>query len=100
VDEFCWQVLAGVEQRIEDAILDHILKIETGKTMTGFLPHYRQSSLFDLRFSAKVPIVGIGAAARYLLPRVAKKLDTKVFFPEYYEVGNALGAALMGVSGA
>jgi N-methylhydantoinase A/oxoprolinase/acetone carboxylase beta subunit len=100
VEEFCWQVLDGVEQRIEDAILDHILKIETGKTMTGFFPHYRQSSLFDLRFSAKVPIVGIGAAARYLLPRVAARLKTEVFFPEYYEVGNALGAALMAVSGA
>ncbi|MEW6518986.1 MAG: hydantoinase/oxoprolinase family protein [Thermodesulfobacteriota bacterium] len=97
-EAFCRQVLAGVEQRIEDAILDHILKIETGKTMTGFFPHYRQSGLFDLRFSAKVPIVGIGAAARYLLPGVAARLETQVFFPEYYEVGNALGAALMAVT--
>ncbi|MBU4261987.1 MAG: hydantoinase/oxoprolinase family protein [Proteobacteria bacterium] len=99
VEEFCRQVLAGVEQRIEDAILDHILKLETGKTMSGFFPNYRQSGLFDLRFVAKVPIVGIGAAARYLLPGIAARLGTKVFFPEYYEVGNALGAALMAVAG-
>lgn len=95
VEAFCNQVLAGVEQKIEDAILDHILKIETGKTVTAFFPNYRGSSLMDLRFLARVPMVGIGAAARYLLPGIAKRLETEVFFPEHYEVGNALGAALM-----
>ncbi len=97
-EAFCLQVLDAVEQKIEDAILDHILKIETGKTMTGFFPNYRNSSLFDLRFMAKVPIVGIGAAARYLLPGVAERLQTKAFFPDHYEVGNALGAALMTIN--
>ncbi|MBI5559414.1 MAG: hydantoinase/oxoprolinase family protein [Deltaproteobacteria bacterium] len=96
VEDFCRQVLASVEQKIEDAILDHILKIETGKTVTAFFPNYRGSSLVDLRFLARVPMVGIGAAARYLLPGIAKRLETEVFFPEHYEVGNALGAALMG----
>ncbi len=95
VEDFCRNVLRGVEQKIEDAILDHILKIEIGKTMTGFFPGYRKSNLLDLQFLAKIPIVGIGAAARYLLPGVAERLKTEVYFADHYEVGNALGAALM-----
>ncbi|MCB2181710.1 MAG: hydantoinase/oxoprolinase family protein [Desulfobulbaceae bacterium] len=94
-EELSRLVMLEVEKKIEDAILDHILKIETGKTMTGFFPGYRRSSLLDLRFIAKFPIVGIGAAARYLLPGVAKRLQTEVVFADHYEVGNALGAALM-----
>ncbi|MBI4791836.1 MAG: hydantoinase/oxoprolinase family protein [Deltaproteobacteria bacterium] len=94
-EEFCRQVLAGVEQKIENAIIDHILKIETGKSMTDFFSGQRRSNLLDIRFSARAPIVGIGAAARYFLPGVAARLATEVFFPDHYEVGNALGAALM-----
>ncbi len=94
-DEFCKKVLGCVEEKIEDAILDHILKIETGKTMTGFFPGYRRSGILDLSFKTRLPIVGIGAAARYLLPVVAERLGTQVVFPDHFEVGNALGAALM-----
>lgn len=96
-EEFCRKVLEAIAQKIEDAILDHILKIETGKTMTGFFPHYRKSEILDLRFTTKLPIIGIGAAAQYLLPQVAERLGTKVIFPDHYEVGNALGSVLMAI---
>lgn len=94
-DELCKRVLGCVEEKIEDAILDHILKIETGKTMSGFFPGYRRSGILDIHFKTRLPIVGIGAAARYLLPSVAERLGTQVVFPDHFEVGNALGAALM-----
>jgi N-methylhydantoinase A/oxoprolinase/acetone carboxylase beta subunit len=94
-EAFCRQVLAAVEQKIEEAIVDHILKIETGKSMTAFFAGQHRSSLLDIRFRARAPLVGIGAAARYFLPGVAQRLSTEVFFPAHYEVGNALGAALL-----
>jgi hypothetical protein len=50
--------------------------------------------LFSYSFKLEVPIVGIGAAARYLLPEVANKLQTEVIFPSHFEVGNALGAIM------
>ena len=40
-------------------------------------------------------MVGIGAAAPFLLPEVAPKLGTVVTFPDHYQVGNAVGAAIM-----
>ncbi|MFZ5760607.1 MAG: hydantoinase/oxoprolinase N-terminal domain-containing protein [Thermodesulfobacteriota bacterium] len=94
-EELCHQVLAAVERKIEDAVVDHLLTIETGKTLSGFYPGYRTSTLLDLHFTARLPMVGIGAAARYLLPEVAKRLGTTVVFPDHYQVGNALGAALI-----
>jgi len=97
IEEFCRKVLEAISQKIEDAILDHILKIETGKTMSGFFPHYRKSEMLDLHFTTKLPIIGIGAAAQHLLPRVAERLGTKVVFPDHYEVGNALGSVLMAI---
>lgn len=96
-EEFCRKVLDAISQKIEDAILDHILKIETGKTMSGFFPHYRKSAMLDLHFTTKLPIIGIGAAAQYLLPQVAERLGTEVVFPDHYEVGNALGSVLMAI---
>lgn len=98
VEELCRRVLEAVEQKIEDAIVDHLLKIETGKTLSGFYPGYRKSTMLDLRFAARLPIVGIGAAARYLLPKVAQRLQTEVVFPAHYEVGNAYGAAMIGLA--
>jgi N-methylhydantoinase A/oxoprolinase/acetone carboxylase beta subunit len=96
-EEFCRKVLEALSQKIEAAILDYILKIETGKTMSGFFPHYRKSELLDLRFTTKLPIIGIGAAAQYLLPQIAERLGTEVIFPDHYEVGNALGGVLMAI---
>jgi len=57
----------------------------------------RDNELFSFNFSVKIPIIGIGAAAEFFLPGVARRLQTTVSFPEHYEVGNAIGAALIGV---
>ncbi len=94
-EEFAREVLRGLGKKIEDAILDHVLDAETGKTLSGFYPGYRKSPVLDLRFHLKLGLVGIGAAARFVLPEIAERLATEVIFPEYYEVGNALGAILM-----
>jgi N-methylhydantoinase A/oxoprolinase/acetone carboxylase beta subunit len=40
----------------------------------------------------KMPVVGIGAPAELLLPRVAELLHTDLILPEHYEVANAIGA--------
>jgi N-methylhydantoinase A/oxoprolinase/acetone carboxylase beta subunit len=42
----------------------------------------------------KVPMVGIGAPAKALLPSVAKALGTTITFPDHYEVANAIGAVV------
>ena len=96
-EKFCQKVLKVISQKIEDSILDYILKIETGKTMSGFFPHYRKSEMLDLHFTTQLPIIGIGAAAQHLLPQIAARLGTKVIFPDHYEVGNALGGVLMAI---
>jgi hypothetical protein len=57
----------------------------------------RDNELFSLNFSVKIPIIGIGSATRFFLPGVAQRLQTTVSFPEHYEVGNVIGAALVGV---
>ncbi len=94
-EEFSRKVLALFERKIEIALLDHILSIETGKTLSAFYPDYRNNNVIDMDFTVKLPLVGIGAAAKYVLPNVARRLGTTVVFPEYFEVGNALGAILM-----
>jgi len=54
--------------------------------------------LLDITIRVRPPMVGIGAAAPCLLPEVARRLGTTVEFPPHYEVGNALGAALMDIN--
>ena len=94
-EEFCLRVLNATEEKIVDSILDYILKIETSKGLEGVFPDYRNNKVVGISFSLKIPLIGIGAAAHCLLPGVAEKLQTEALFPEYYEVGNALGALLI-----
>jgi N-methylhydantoinase A/oxoprolinase/acetone carboxylase beta subunit len=42
----------------------------------------------------KMPIIGIGAPAGLLLPRVADLLHTELILPQHYEVANAIGAVV------
>ena len=39
-----------------------------------------------------MPIIGIGAPAKILLPRVAEMLHTELIVPPHYQVANAVGA--------
>ncbi len=94
-EEFCRQVINAAEEKIVDALLEYILRVETGKGLEGVFPDYRNNKVVGISFSLKIPLIGIGAAARCLLPGVAEKLRTKAVFPDYYEVGNALGALLV-----
>ena len=55
--------------------------------------------LFSCSYKLEVPIVGIGAAARHLLPEVANRLHTEAIFPSHFEVGNALGAIMIAMNG-
>ena len=95
VESFCLQVIEETEKVIETIILDYLgRKIWQDNQAAPFLNH-RDNDLFSIKFAVKVPIIGIGAAGRYFLPGVAKRLQTTVSFPEHYEVGNAIGAALI-----
>ncbi len=97
VNDFCNQVIAETEKTIETIILDYLgRKIWQNNQAAPFL-NRRDNELFSLNFAVKIPIIGIGAAAHCFLPGVAKHLQTTVSFPEHYEVGNAIGAALIGM---
>lgn len=96
VEAFCQQVVAETETAIETILLTYLGRtVWGGDQATPFL-NRRDNELFSLAFNLKLPLVGIGAAARCFLPGVAKRLGTTVSFPPYCEVGNAVGAALIG----
>jgi N-methylhydantoinase A/oxoprolinase/acetone carboxylase beta subunit len=97
VVEFCRRVVVETEAAIETIVLTYLGRsIWQGQQSAPFL-NRRDNELFSVRFSLKLPIIGIGAAARCFLPAVAARLGTTVVFPEHCEVGNAIGAALIGL---
>jgi hypothetical protein len=99
-EHFCQRVVDETEAAIETIILSYLGRtIWHGDHAVPFL-NRRDNALFSVQFSLKLPIIGIGAAARCFLPGVARRLGTTVSFPEYYEVGNAIGAALIGLDPA
>lgn len=95
-EQFCLEVLRLTEKKIEDLIIDYIIHRYWGQSLTSFIASRNSHPVLGLEFSLKIPLIGIGAAARYFLPGVAKRLGTSVTFPEHCEVGNAVGAALLG----
>lgn len=95
-EEFSRMIIDRAEEKIETLIIDYIVQHYWGDSLTGFLNQRNAHSVLGVNFSLKIPLIGIGAAARHLLPAVAERLQTSVSFPEDCEVGNAIGAAMIG----
>lgn len=95
VDELCRGVIAATQRKIEDTILEHVVRRELGIELANYLSRRGEHRVLDVSMSLSVPIVGIGAAARHIIPAVATSLGTQPIFPAGFEVGNALGAILM-----
>ena len=94
-ENFCAGVLRQAEETIASTILSALSAREVGPALARFMDQAGQSPLLDISIRVRPRIIGIGAAAPYLLPAVAQRLGTEAVFPEHYEVGNALGAAFM-----
>ena len=97
-NDFAELVLARSEELIENMIIDYVIQRSWQNSLTGFINSRKNHPVLGVEFSIKIPLIGIGAAARFLLPRVAERLQTTVTFPDNCEVGNAIGAAMIGLS--
>jgi N-methylhydantoinase A/oxoprolinase/acetone carboxylase beta subunit len=96
--DFAGLVVLRTEELIENMIIDYIIQHYWQNSLTGFIATRKNHPVLGVDFSIKIPLIGIGAAARYFLPTVAKRLGTNVTFPDNCEVGNAIGAAMIGLS--
>ncbi len=97
VEQFCEEVLAVARRKIENSLLDHVIRREVGLDLASFLARRGEHKLLDVTMKLNVPVVGLGAAAPLLLRGIGEALGAEVVFPEHYPVGNAMGAVLMGV---
>lgn len=93
---FCEKIISMTEERIEDLLIEFIIHRYWGNSLSNFISTRNDHPVLGVKFNMRIPLIGIGAAARYFLPRVAERLGTTVSFPEYCEVGNGVGAALLG----
>lgn len=91
-EDFSREVLRETSMRIEEALIDFLVRLETGKEFSAIWPEKRLESPLRILFKLDAPLIGIGAAAGHLLSRVAKNLGTELLVPEYSHVGNAVGA--------
>lgn len=91
-ENFSREVLRVVADRIEEALVDFLVRLEIGKDFSAIWPRERRGGILHMCFRLKAPIIGIGAAAPHLLAGVAESLATELLTPEYCEVGNAIGA--------
>ncbi len=93
--DFARLTLLRTEELIENLIIDYIAQHYWNTSLTNFIATRKNHPVLGVDFSIKLPLIGIGAAAKYLLPNVAKRLQTSIIFPENCEVGNAIGAAII-----
>jgi N-methylhydantoinase A/oxoprolinase/acetone carboxylase beta subunit len=91
-EAFCEDVLRETRVRLRRAMLNVAFRKRTGKALDACFPERGDDEVLAVSFALKLPIVALGAAARFLLPEVAEELGTQIIFPPHYEVGNALGA--------
>ncbi len=93
--DFSTKVVEQTVEIIENSVIEYVTSHYWQKSLTGFIASRNNHSVLGVEFSLKIPLIGIGAAAKSFLPQVAARLKTTVEFPENYEVGNAIGAALI-----
>jgi N-methylhydantoinase A/oxoprolinase/acetone carboxylase beta subunit len=98
-EEFSALVIEKTETLIENLIIDYVIQRTWQNSLAAFISGSKNHAVLGVEFSIKIPLIGVGAAARFLLPQVAERLRTTVSFPENCEVGNAVGAALIGLYG-
>lgn len=94
-EDFSRLVISSTEEIIENLIIDYVVQRYWKKSLTSFISSRRNHPVLGVDFFIKLPLIGVGAAAKHFLPRVAKNLQTKVSFPLHCEVGNAIGAAIV-----
>lgn len=95
VEELAERVVRQAERVIEETVLRHLSKREIGGNLAGYLANREENQLLQITVSLNVPMIGIGAAAPFLLTNVAKRLNTTITFPDHFAVGNALGSVFM-----
>lgn len=95
-ESFARHIIDTTCKRIENLVIDYVVQHYWGNSLTSFITTRNDHPVLGVEFSLKTPLIGIGAAARYLLPKVAENLKTSLFFPQNCEVGNAIGAAMIG----
>ncbi len=98
VEAFCRRVVIATETAIEDILLSYLARTVWQGDQAAPLLEHRNNEFFTMHFTLKLPLIGIGAAARCFLPGVAERLRTSVTFPLHCEVGNAVGAALIALA--
>jgi len=95
VETFCKAVVEVTQKKISSAIVAFLAAHVTGRDTAPTPPVEQPNPLFSTIIQLAIPIVGMGAAAGKLLPEVAKRFETRIVFPPYYEVGNAAGAIMI-----
>jgi N-methylhydantoinase A/oxoprolinase/acetone carboxylase beta subunit len=89
-------VLSLARDKIATTILDYVAGREVNQGLSSFL-HSQDNPLLEITVRLKPPIIGIGACSRHVLPQVAQRLGTTIVFPDNFDVGNAVGAAWLGL---
>jgi N-methylhydantoinase A/oxoprolinase/acetone carboxylase beta subunit len=89
-------VLSLARDKIATTILDYVADREVNQGLSSFL-HSQDNPLLEITVRLKPPIIGIGACSRHVLPQVAQRLGTTIVFPDNFDVGNAVGAAWLGL---
>lgn len=97
-----------VKDQIAEMIVEEVVSFISGqevKRLPGYAPIrnlgawlfeenlYQKNQFLSSQIALKMPLIGIGAPAGILLPRVAKLLHTDLILPDHFEVANAIGAA-------
>ncbi len=90
------QIMDIVTAKLYDTIANFMLERSAGKAIdepqTLKLGCTPRGDELDVQLRLKMPLVGIGAPTRAMLPRVAERFFTDCVLPKHHQVANAVGA--------
>lgn len=78
----------GVPEHVDEVLAQEWERVKSGQ----------EAPLFDMGFSCRGTLVGLGAPTHIFLPRVASALGARCVIPEHAEVANAVGAVVANIN--
>ncbi len=92
-EQFAETTINKTQEQIENIVIEYLSQHYWENSLKKFISSRNNHPVLGVNFTIKIPLIGLGAASRELLPKVAKRLGTTITFPNHCEVGNAIGAA-------
>lgn len=91
-------ISSSISKKLLSDELNPWSEIDTCDSLIRKMTTYPNKGIIHLQTNLTIPLIGVGAPSRMLMADIDRRMGCDVFFPEHFEVANAVGAVCSKIS--